>query len=483
MAKSRLALAQERDFAQAGDGAEVALGECYRILRDQPLPELDRPSARAYIARDTKSSTGSLFARICEPVLIPRIDLMVHLRHMANIDVIRPTDWGSVDWSVDGERRFAVVFDRHGTPPLFPGPDGKFKPMAHDEILRRVIGPAAATLGLMAQRGLTHRAIRPYNIHLAKGGRTQLMLGDCVMGDHGSLHAAIFEPTEYAIVPVHGRGERTIADDLYALGVTALALAIGCIPLVQWSDEQVIEAKFAQDSFTALVGEDRPPQAMREILRGLLADDPLQRWTVADVEQYLNGGGHRIAELPTRTRAVRALEFAGAQHSSFRGLARAFGKNWRAGAQTIRTKSVEIWLKRYATEAELDGAIPAKVDSYAAASPESDAKLVMDVAAILDPSGPVRYKGLAAMPDGIGGLLAEAYRGADKQILPIIGDFIAKGMMIEFLEIATAGGRDVDEFSKYYKRMQLLLRNGGRATASSVASMNLSPTSLVSAPR
>jgi len=60
----------------------VILDDKYRIIPSSPLVELGTPGAQAYVARNLKNPGESVFARICEPGVFPRVEVMVQLKNL-----------------------------------------------------------------------------------------------------------------------------------------------------------------------------------------------------------------------------------------------------------------------------------------------------------------------------------------------------------------------------------------------------------------
>ena len=77
-----------------------------------------------------------------------------------------------------------------------------------------------------------------------------------------------------------GRGPGSLLDDTYAIGVTTLTLLTGQVPCQGMSNEEVLEAKLSKGSYAALAQQARITLTVMEALRGLLNDDPQERWTL-----------------------------------------------------------------------------------------------------------------------------------------------------------------------------------------------------------
>ena len=105
--------------------------------------------------------------------------------------------------------------------------------MSEEAISRNFIEQAVATLREMHSQGMTHRAIRPTNLFYdnPKSAQATILLGECLSAPPAMGQSAVYETPETAMAPPTGRGFGTISDDLYALGVTILALLTGKAPV------------------------------------------------------------------------------------------------------------------------------------------------------------------------------------------------------------------------------------------------------------
>jgi hypothetical protein len=443
---------------------EVGVGERYRIQPATRLPELDLGEAEAVAARDARNPGEVLFARVCSTGLPPRTDLMLHLRHMMDTTILRPLDWGPVTMPGSSTQRIAVVFRRPQHGPILASYKSPVPPLQAEDIARRVVRPITVTLAQFAQRGASHRSIRPENIYWDGAGRNSVILGDCVTAPPACTQPILFEPVESAVTPALGRGPGSVVDDFYALGVTVLILAMGRCPIAELSDRDILAAKMQKGSYNALMAGERPPFGLREFLRGLLADDPGERWGLEELEQWLGGGLRSTVQDARAHLAERPFKFAGVEYTNCRALANAFGEKWEQAAAAIRDQSFDKWLRRGVSDGTLAQRVAAAItsDTEAEGRNRASPRLVSRVCQILDRSGPLRYKGLVAMPSAFGTVLADASQRGDNKTVGLVAECITRGVALDWF--AAQSGRMqlvYDNQMKEIRLMQQLLRHSG----------------------
>jgi hypothetical protein len=448
---------------ESGLSSDIVVDGAYRILPQSPLTELDRPGAPAYAARDQRNPKRKLFANVCDPGVLPRVDTLVQLKTLREASVIRPVAWDPVPWPRARQRCFAVVYEHPEEAPIMKSLHDRVPAHSTEFLVSSVLGPLSMTLALIFRRGQAHRAISPDNMYrLGETGET-VLLGDCVTSPPGWSQQAVMEPIEYGMTPRESRGPGGFSEDIYALGASMLFLALGWCPVADFDDEDIIEAKAWQGSFMALLNGERPPVGLREPLRGMLNDDPLERWGLDDIEQWIGGVLRRSVQPSRELRANRPFEFQGVEHRNCRTLAHAFGKAPGEAAPVIRSKEFDGWLVRGVSDAMLEDQVgEILVYSGSKKSGSSEHIMVSRVCAALDPQGPFRYKGMIADPQSLGATLAAAMYAGDKEKVQIIGECIAEGIPSDWLKqraLNVAG--DFSNLEKEFRRLQQLFKHTG----------------------
>ncbi|HEX5325108.1 MAG TPA: hypothetical protein VFW75_00430, partial [Acetobacteraceae bacterium] len=194
--------------------------------------------------------------------------------------------------------------------PAPPGPPlaARLRPWPEHELLEQVLRPAARSLDRLARLGVTHRAIRPDNVFL--GGPGGVVLGMAWAAPAALHQPAIAEPPYVIQSLPEGRGDGSIADDVYALGVLLLTLARGQAPLAGLDDATILRCKLERGSFAALAGDARLPPVIADLVRAMLAEDPEHRPSPALLTEPSAARARKVAARPPR-QAQRAMQIAG----------------------------------------------------------------------------------------------------------------------------------------------------------------------------
>lgn len=398
--------------------APVDLGGRCEIMPGSALPELDSIGGKAYACRSHRDRKTDSFAIITERPVPARIEVMTSFRTIENPAVLRLMDWGTVDWTPDGKRRFALVFERPAGRRLMTSLGDIRDPFPDDQIVRGLLPTLLFALREMNVRGMTCGAIRPTNLFQKDSGAGVIMLGDCLSTPPGYGQPVLVETIERAMAQPAGRGNGSIGDDLYALGVTMLVLLLGRHPLPDLDEDSLLRLKMDRGTYPALTGHLRLPQSLLEPLRGLMTDDPKQRWTLSDLDLWLQGRRLSPKQPQVPRRGARPFEFQGEQLLHCRSLSRALARQPAAAAPLIERGDVEKWVRRSIGDEARGELIQTAISSAGAAgrTATQEDRMVARVAIALDPPAPIRYRGASLMPDGLGTALAEAmWQGSSVQ--------------------------------------------------------------------
>jgi hypothetical protein len=206
-----------------------------------------------------------------------------------------------------------------------------------------------------------------------------------------------------------GRGSGSISDDLYAMGITITLLMLGKNIIEYETLDDLFTEKIEQGSYSALCGKRRMPIDIIELLRGILSDDPGDRWGIAEMDFWIGGKRKTPMQRKPIQKSDTPYTFMDVEYRNAKSLAHSFTQNIKEAAAAIKDEELKIWLRRNLRKGDLANAI--KAIAEAAILHEKNFKgtddyVVTKASILMDPEGPIRFKGLAFMPEAYGPALA-----------------------------------------------------------------------------
>ncbi len=444
---------QKTERAEGANGF-VPLGGKSEVAPASPLPTFDGVGGTAYVARLRGASSSDLMALICRNGYPPRSDIVNQLRGIDNPAVLRLLDSGMIDFPVDGQRYYGFVFEQPLNGRFWQSLDEVHAPLGEDFVNRRFIAPLADGLRQFADVGLMHGSVRPTNIFWRENSSGAPQLGECVTAAPGIGQPLLFESLERAQAAPHARGTGTILDDMYALGVTVLLLVLGRNPLKGIDDATLLRLRLERGSFATLVENAKLAPGHVELLRGLLHDDPRQRWNAYDLEQWCSGQRLSPKQSEFSKRASRGLVFCGKEYWQIRPLVPVLWANVAEAAKLIDGGELDRWLRRSMNDDERADRVQDAIDTLKNSGRTAyyDEQLVTMATIALDPNGPIGYRGQVVMPSGVGGGLAEAMRTG--QNLQIMGEVISNQFVGFWVNQQSGGKADLVPLAQSFERMR-----------------------------
>lgn len=394
--------------AAAGKSSKVILNDRYEIDPGKPLAGLGHAGADAHAAKRLDGGAVTMFALVVRSGLPARTEIFAALRAVEHFSVMNLLAHGIAFWPPDGAERLILIYERPARR-LVESMDASAPPMREDQVVRILVQPVADALEELKRVRVAHGAINPSNLFLSDQDGQPLMLGDCLTAPSGFIQPAAFEPVGRAMAEPAGRGIATPADDLYALGASIVHLLLGRRPGGDLDEPALVAAKIELGSFAALVGGATLPQHITEPVRGLLMDDPEQRWTLDDLQTWLGGRRQSPRRAEVIGRLPRSVTFEGQEYGNVRLLAVAMAQNPAAADAFIESGALEAELARAIDDKEMRDRIEeAKRTAALARAGSLSDRRVARVLMALDPLAPIRYRGRSVMPEGIGSALAGA---------------------------------------------------------------------------
>lgn len=399
-------------------GAAVVLKGEVEIYPDRPLQGLAPSPLQVYAAKSRKGAQG--YAILCDKYIIPRLEHLQKYANLNHLGVPRLLNMGVVYWPRDNAERFVMVYEQHAARPMVDSEKSVALGWSADAVRGLVLRHFLPILRDIHMADIAHGHLRLTNLFVnTPPGEVvqptsidQIVIGDCLCLPHGYAQPALYEPIERVLADPIGRGEAGVENDLYALGVCLALMVRTEDPNPDVSAREIFLRKVTHGSFATLLGKSRVTGTLLELLRGLLQDDPKQRWTLDDVAIWADG--RRVtpkANTGSKSKSARPLEFAGQSILRPIHLAMAMADNVIEAAKLIESNDLHGWIIRSLE----DKALSKRVEEAIVAAREHGTgthyqdRLVASVVMLLAPTLPIMYKGLAFFPDALGRMLAYHY--------------------------------------------------------------------------
>ncbi len=423
--------------AEGRAAATIVVAKRFSIDLARPLPVFDRGGGKAFAATDTRDGARRVYALVHKKGVPQRAEVLRSLSASPASNVLNPLAQAVVRVGPKGPTRLVSVIEAPGGPPFSDALKGH---AVSSHILRKLVVPAAIkALSALHGREIWHRAIRPANLFFASPQGGDVLLGECFSGPPGLDLPAAYEPLERATADVHGRGLGGPEADMFALGATLLACYLGREPGGQRDSESLIRARIAQGSFWALSAGQEVPGLLGVLLRGLLNDDPEERWTLDDLVAWTESASPNRRSLNLSWTFARPVSFRRQTFSDRRVLARELAKHPLEAAAWLRNLDFPMWFQTYITAENMTEKLERLLDLRAepdlSSTHHGDHALVTRMCAMLDPFGPLRWRGRSIAIDGIGPALAAAFAEQDEQAIDDMRHFFDGGVMPAAVEI------------------------------------------------
>lgn len=391
----------------------VILNENIEILYDKRLSYLDKGTVKAYAARDITGSEGNYFAMVCEKYLVPKTKNIPTFNSITNVCLVQLVDHGIVYWSPEKQYRYVFIYRNDIDRPLLSNAEayGGALGLRSDLLFEEFIKPMAVLLRDFADRDFVHGNIHAGNVFLGgKNSSANYVLGDCLSVPGSYSSPAVYCSIERSLADPVARGNGTREDDLYAFGVLLAIMLRSHDPLENFSAKDIIYEKIEHGSYAALVGGERIHGAMTELLKGLLYDDPRERWSIDEIEGWIEGHRMTPKQKVKRKKAARPIDFNGHKHLRTETFAIDIANNISETDQIVSDGTLEQWLMR-SMDMKHSSDIVDEVKKSAMDNGDGKgykSRLASRMALTLFPGIPIMCDGCKIMPQGVGAALSEA---------------------------------------------------------------------------
>ncbi len=396
-----------------GSSNGVQLNKNISIMPSEPLPQLNKGTIKAYAAVGKNYFSENLFALICEKNLTPRVITALKYSSIINPNLPKLVGFGVIEWELTSDERYCFVYENILDRPLI---DMKAKSSAlhwnPDMVMNNVVFPMIEMLTELHHKDIVHGEIWPANMYYSGDPSAgKIRLGDCLAAPSSALMPGLYEPIDRALADQGARGMGQYEDDLYSFGVSLAIILRSTDPMKGFSEEQVIESKIENGTYSSLLGKDRFSGALLELLRGLLYDDRQQRWTLEDVHAWADGRRLSPKQSPKRVKAGRPIALEEKKYTRPELFAKDLHTKPDETVRLIEGGGLDQWLERAVEDKVIKSRVERALKGIETADRSAGhaERLCPVLATALYMECPVRYKGISFIPEGFGEALTTAY--------------------------------------------------------------------------
>jgi serine/threonine protein kinase len=383
-----------------------------QIMVDKPLPEYNRAHAKAYSGLDLNDPNKQVVALVVESYFPYRSNVVSGLKGQNIPNMADLLDAGVVFIESFGENRMVLFYEKPMGEKLIDFL-AKQKMSSYSEVIRLVVSPIAAVLMRLQAANIAHGAINPQNIYIQDG---VLTLWDCAAEPCGYDQPDIYEPVERLVAKSGMRGEPNLISDIYALAI----LVLDCLGLIEgkknFTHLQLYPAYIQKGAYAVVVDENKLPSQFNDLMRGVLCDNPLERWGLETILAFIGGKRFNLIPLNPPRDTARPLSFAGADYSSLRSAANAFFLNPELAIKTISDNKLSKWVDTLLQRNDDLREDIKKMQQRAERTPSKSRacdEIVAKTISTLDPFSAIRYKKMAVAATSLPQAFCESFKNGD----------------------------------------------------------------------
>jgi eukaryotic-like serine/threonine-protein kinase len=407
----------------------------FAVDASMPLPQFDTLGAVAYGASDKEAPTEPRYALIHHHDVPHRSDVYAKLADKKIQCYVNAVGQGilEIDQGEQKVKRLVTVLEAPMGPSLASA-EGRARinsSFIRGSLLRSMV----IVLAELGGREVVHRAIRPHNIFFKHAEGNDVVLGECFSAPPGSGQPEAFEPLERSDTMPLARGEANIAADMFAVGATIVSALLGQVAGDDQNPSLLFETRCDLGSMRALLGKTVPPDTLKILLQGLLADEEESRWGINHIAQFMDGASPRTVTGSNSKILSKAAGFSGQSYTDRRALAKAFAANAPRAIEFLQDNQFGAWCTIHLSTEVFTEKVEELLNTDMKGGGKVAEMTLARICAFLDPEGPIRFGDIVMAPDGIDTAIAAAFASGDRQTLDLMMEFYTSGLVGDIFKI------------------------------------------------
>lgn len=412
------------------------------------------------IAHEEDSQPDEYYAMVYKknlPVRIREIEVLHKLQINGHSS---PVQYGVMPFGDNESLFFTCVFTKPKGKPLEDIVKAGIK-LDETFILNKIVKPLIQILNLLHQNKIFYGSLNPKNIYIDKNG--EICLAETLSTFSGFFQRTFYDTIERAQASLYGKGVGSELNDYYSLGMTIYFLLSGK-DFSEIDDSEILRLKLHEGTYSWLNASYIMGGQIQDLVKGLVIDNPKQRWSYMDIDNLLNNRSYTVTNLIDKNYLSRAIIFNGKEFYSRKSLAHEMALNWDLAKSFLLTDKIKKWLEIGSSEEKFLEALEtvtlnsSSVKSLTQKLFNSDDERLMRALIALDPDAPIRFKNIAFNRDGLGTMLINSINKGQSDITHIVASclFVNVFSVYEILSGVTGDTSYLRNLSKIQKCSDLL---------------------------
>lgn len=385
------------------------IGGQYIIDFKNELRNLSKETAKAYSVKDRKGKPiQSYYAMILDRRLPARIKAMNRLMGQKIDGFCNLLAFELMPVSILKGRAFVLLIERPSGIPISQYMR-KYGSMREDRIEKSLVTQIYSILLNFSRFEVVHGSLNADTVYIEDDGK--VCLGECFSQPSGYTQNILFETISRSLAEPLGKGEGGESVDFYALGALVGYLIAGSKnPFDGISHNVALMLKCTKGSYAMLTEGHQISPRLEDLLRGLLSGKEKEQWGREQLYQWIQSRRFNLLPPSGFVETSRAIVFSGRKLYNRRAVACAMAMDWQEARTFVASDELVKWVERSIGDGELAdemelAKIRADSDVYDSDSFDRYDALVGMYILMLDPAGPLRFKGFSTHAAALGDVL------------------------------------------------------------------------------
>ncbi|MCC2646072.1 MAG: hypothetical protein K0R02_137 [Rickettsiaceae bacterium] len=425
----------------------------YKINTSEPVTELNTDLCKYFIARHIDTAE-EFYAIVFEKSNIYGIEYLNMLKNIGSYPIIVPQAYGITKISALKEYFLVIIVKKYDYSNNLVRRIAQEGPMSYDEINSQLIVPIVNLFQFCEKSNIELGNISPNNIIFTQDGK-MICREFFIAPPHYHQESFILAPEIAGCLP-YGRITKKVKADIYALGVIIIFAYTGNQNWTKYSDQQYDLMRLETGSFNVLAGKGKIIPDLKNLLKGLLYDNPSERWTVRNIVDWLNGKAIKIVSNDNLD-AVSPIVFNEMNFQTCRALAYCLHINWDQAIQFMREERLTKWIQRSLVKTKITESINelfSEQAGYKFSYNQDRDETVFKLLTAFDKHAPMRLKNFAASILSIPTVVYSSLLARRTDYL----DAIMKILNKRFWAITTEKNTEYAEFTEYFLNLENSLK-------------------------